>query len=451
MTDDPTRNDPHGEPRGQPHDAVRDGAGRDEAGRSARVAQRRAVEALRSGVPNRDAVLALGSAQDEIERRFEERLEAVRAGRAAGGLLVGGDFGSGKSHLLEYLRHQALAEGFVVSKVVVSKETPLHDPAKVFQAAVAGASVPGRRGAALAEIAAAPRGFDAKAYDEFTRWVNSRASALDERFAATLHLYQRLGDDPEFADRLVRFWAGDPIGVGELKRRLKEIGEAATWTFPKITPRELALQRFRFAARLMAAAGFAGWVLLFDEVELIGRYSLLQRARSYAELARWVAGFEAEPLPALTAVLAITDDFDDAVLYQKHDRENVPNRLRARQDAADELTAVRAEQGMRLIERELLHLLPPTRETLEATYRELRRLHGEAYEWQPPELPRRESLASRSMREHVRAWIQGWDLRRLDPGYQPTIEVERLETDYSESPALEEPPEGEAGPESAEA
>jgi hypothetical protein len=193
----------------------------------------------------------------------------------------------------------------------------------------------------------------------------------------------------------------------------------------------------------MVAAGFAGWVLLFDEVELIGRYSLLQRGRSYAEVARWVEGFEAEPMPALTAVLAITDDFDDAVLYQKNDREKVPNRLRARQDPADALTAARAESGMRLIERELVRLVPPARATLESTYRELRRIHGEAYDWEPPEVPRREGLASRSMREHVRSWIHEWDLRRLDPGYQPQIEVQRVASDYSERPDLEEPPEGE--------
>lgn len=409
-----------------------------------RVEPRRAIEALRSGVPNRDAVLALGSAQDEIERRFEERLEAVRSGRPGGGLLVGGDFGTGKSHLLEYLRHKALEDGFVASKVVISKETPLHDPVKLFQAAVAGAAVPGRRGAALAEIAAAPRAFDPLAYDEFARWVSSRASGLDERFAASLYLFERLGDDPEFTDRIVRFWSGDPISVTELKRRLKEVGEGATWTFPSISTRDLALQRFRFAARLMVAAGFAGWVVLFDEVELIGRYSLLQRGRSYAEIARWVAGFETEPLPALASVLAITDDFDDAVLYQKNDRENVPNRLRARQNPADELTAVRAEAGMRIIERELVRLVPPDVGTLDAAYRELRRLHSEAYDWQPPDLPRRESLASRSMRERVRSWIHEWDLRRLDPGYRPQIEIERIESDYSESPDLEKPPEGEA-------
>jgi hypothetical protein len=48
------------------------------------------------------------------------------------------------------------------------------------------------------------------------------------------------------------------------------------------------------------------------------------------------------------------------------------------------------------------------------------------------------------MREHVRSWIQEWDLRRLDPAYRPQIEVERIEADYTENPALEEPSDGEA-------
>jgi len=38
-----------------------------------RLAQRRAVEALRSGVPNADAVVALGSGQGDIEDRFTGR------------------------------------------------------------------------------------------------------------------------------------------------------------------------------------------------------------------------------------------------------------------------------------------------------------------------------------------------------------------------------------------
>ena len=41
------------------------------------VARRRAVEALRSGVPSRDAVAALGSGQPEAEDRFTALLEQV--------------------------------------------------------------------------------------------------------------------------------------------------------------------------------------------------------------------------------------------------------------------------------------------------------------------------------------------------------------------------------------
>ena len=59
------------------------------------------------------------------------------------------------------------------------------------------------------------------------------------------------------------------------------------------------MQRFRFVPRLMAAAGYKGWIVLLDEVELIGRYSLLQRAKSYAEVARWVRGAEGRR-PVLT-------------------------------------------------------------------------------------------------------------------------------------------------------
>ncbi|HEX9526559.1 MAG TPA: BREX system ATP-binding domain-containing protein, partial [Streptosporangiaceae bacterium] len=94
------------------------------------VARRRAVEALRSGVPSWDAVAVLGSGQPAAEDRFTALLERVReAGRPAAqpsGLLLGGGFGTGKSHLLTHLSHLAMSSEFVVSTVVISKETPLH-------------------------------------------------------------------------------------------------------------------------------------------------------------------------------------------------------------------------------------------------------------------------------------------------------------------------------------
>lgn len=406
-----------------------------------RVQDRRAIEALRSGVPNRDAVRVLGSSQQEIEERFAQHLAVVsNGGGSGGGLLVRGEFGSGKSHLLEYLQHVALTEGFVASKIVISKETPLHDPVKVFRTAAATAIVPDRRGTALAEIANNALDFDAPAYAELEHWVSSDEAALNERFDAALYLFRNLrGGDPEFAERIVRFWSGDPIGVAELRRKLREAGEGATFALSKVSARDLAIQRFRFAAQLIVAAGYSGWILLFDEVELVGRYSLLQRAKSYAEITRWVEGLDDEPLPRIGAVLAISQDFDAAVIDEKNDYENVPNRLRAK---GEELAAARAEQGMRLIQRNRVDLARPSESVLEETYAKLKEIHGTAYDWAAPEIPRERGRSTQSMREYVRGWINEWDLRRLDPSYEPEIEIDHVSTDYSEDPELEVASEG---------
>ena len=410
------------------------------------VSRRRTIEALRSGVPNRDAVSELGSSQHDIESRFEALLNDVEGGRGNRGLLVGGDFGTGKSHLLEYLQHVALDRRFVTSKIVISKETPLHDPVKVFRTAVSNAIVPGRRGSAIGEIAR-ELDFDSERFRELSRWMDSDDAGLNERFSATLYLYRDLhGSDEDFAERVVRFWSGDPIAVGEIKRRLREAGEAASWPLSKVTVRDLALQRFRFAAALITAAGYSGWILLFDEIELIGRYSLLQRGKSYAELARWVQGFEGERIPRLGAVLAVSDDLQTVVIDEKNDDENVPARLRAR---GDDLLAARAERGISIVRRDTLHLERPDDRVLEETYRKLRELHSEAYRWEAPELTVELGALMRSMRQYVRAWIHEWDLRRLDPGYRPAIEVGELRVEYSEDPDLELPPEGDSEVEDA--
>lgn len=65
-----------------------------------------------------------------------------------------------------------------MSKVVISKETPLHDPAKVFGAAIGEALVPGRPGSAIDEIALALK-LDSPEYAELYRWSHSDEAPLD--------------------------------------------------------------------------------------------------------------------------------------------------------------------------------------------------------------------------------------------------------------------------------
>ena len=341
-----------------------------------------------------------------------------------------------------------MSDGFAVSTVVISKETPLHDPVKTFRAAIAGARDSGR-GHGVLEDAASSLEPDTSLYAELSRWVNSPASGLDERVGATLICYERLragevlGSD-ETIDALVRFWGGDPLRMAELRGALKSVGAAGLYSFSPVTARELARQRYRFVARLLRAAGYAGWVILFDEVELIGRYSLLQRARSYAELAGWLGGQDGDAGLPLTAVFAMTDDFEAAVLTAKDDRAQIPLKLRAKQSPEWDETAALAEAGMRRIEHDMLLLEPPGDDELDRAYAALKKLHADAFGWDPPDVPGLERLGATRMRQYVRAWINEWDLVRLDPTFRTQSVVADIASDYREDSALDDTAEGPA-------
>ncbi len=411
------------------------------------VKNRRAIEALRNGVPNRDAVAVLGCNQPEIEDKFRRHLQNTRDmitdGRPNEGMLVAGDFGSGKSHLLEYLMHLALEQNFVCSKIVISKETPLFDPAKLYRAAAEAAIVPGKRGSAMTEIATVLNP-NHTAYKDFYLWVHQRAG-LNSRFAATLFLYERMQNDPEFSNRIIRFWSGDKIGSGEIRKYLKACREPVTYKIDNIPAKELALQRFKFAARLIVAAGYAGWVLLIDETELLAKYSLMQRAKSYAELARWMGKLDESNFAGLTVVFTIAHDFGEKIIMEINDLEKVPGRLRAKGTENDLLLASQSERGMRLIQKEFELLKGPDETTLNQTYERVQSIHAQAYNWSPPPVQSIERLRSNRMRQYIRGWITEWDLKRLDSGYTPEIEVTKLEQDYTEDKNLEVETEGGIG------
>ena len=280
----------------------------------ARIESWRAIEAMRAGVPNRDAVKALGSSQRHIEEAFRALLAKLSDGRDDGpkGFLIEGEFGSGKSHLLEFLQHIALEENFVCSKVAVSKETPLFDPAKLFRASVGVAKVPHRTGGAITNIAHSMN-FDSADYAELFVWVNGTECGLSSLFAATLFAYER-SKDPEILNRIELFWAGSQLNKPEVRTWLKDLGALSTYRVDKVRARDLTAQRCLFFPRLVRAAGYAGWVVLIDELELAGRYSYRQRARSYAELARLLGRLEGPKSPWSGAVFAISADFGAEVL-----------------------------------------------------------------------------------------------------------------------------------------
>ncbi|MDA0734758.1 MAG: DUF2791 family P-loop domain-containing protein [Chloroflexi bacterium] len=408
------------------------------------VSSWRAIEALRAGVPNRDAVQALGmgTAQPNIEARFRQMLGDVQKGfsteEAADGMLVAGDFGAGKSHLLEYLQHVALKNNFVCSKVVISKETPLYNTAKVYNAAIQSAKVPDRAGTLL-NVLAEKLDFESPGYERFYRWAFGSKSTLNTRLAASVFVFERGngGRYPEVSDRILQFWGGNRVPESELKSWLRELGEVATYKFDKVSVRDLTLERYEFMSRLMVAAGYAGWVILVDEVELIGRYSILQRAKSYAEMARLLGLLEGHTVPGLASVFAITSAYQSEVMDEKQDEEKIASRLPATGKPEDLNLAKQAGMGMWKI-RQVPHDSMVLHESndLQDVYNKTRSVYSAAYHWEPP--TDFEINHTWRIRQHIKRWINSWDLVRLFPEYTPDIQVTPLSPSYSEDLDLEE-------------
>jgi hypothetical protein len=395
-----------------------------------------AIEALRAGVPNREAVRQLGIGQAPIEHAFEQALQRAWADDARGGTGFGiaGGFGTGKSHLLGHLEAVALDQGFVVSRVVISKETPLSDPARLFQAAMREAVLPERNDdpmtATLAELRRQPA-----ALAELQAAMAAPASGFAPVFAALLFLLGRPATPAERVRRFEKFLAGGRLNQSDLRQALKEAGAARMFDVRAVAMAQLAVQRARFAPLLFRLAGFAGWCLLLDEAELIGRYTPLQRAAAYAELAR-LLGLEASVrVPGLVTVYATTEDFRAAVIETRGDAEKLPERLRLKgrpEQAALALAGIRHMSGAPR------RLSPPNNADLAACHDRLRQIYSSAYDWPAPPAPVGARTATDTLRQCIKSWVTYWDVLRLE-GAIAQIVAGTLGMDYAESEDLTPP------------
>ncbi len=389
-----------------------------------------AIEALRAGVPNREAVRLLGTEQTAIEQGFEQALQRAWAdgARPGTGLGIAGDFGTGKSHLLGCLAEIALTQGFVVSRVVVSKETPLSDPARLYQAALREAALPDRNDdpmtAALAELRRQPARLS-----DLQAAVSAPGSGFAPVFGALLFLLGRPATPAERVRRFEKFLAGGRLAQADLRQALKEAGAAKMFELRAVPGVELARQLALFAPLLFRAAGFAGWCLLLDEAELIGRYTPLQRALAYAELARWLGLDATARVPGLVAVYAITDDFRAAVIEARGDAEKLPERLRLKGRTAQ---AALAQAGIRHISAAPRRLLPPGDTDLATCHGRLRELYTSAHDWPAPPAPLATRTAAGTMRQYIKSWITYWDVLRLE-GSVAQIVAGTLGMDYAEN------------------
>ncbi len=97
------------------------------------ISSKRLLEAFRLGiVPHQDIEYFTFGRGYELSE-LEQGLKALKEG-SGNVFLVEGGYGSGKTHLLEYMHHLCLKHGFVTTYCELSvQETPMHRPKRVYR------------------------------------------------------------------------------------------------------------------------------------------------------------------------------------------------------------------------------------------------------------------------------------------------------------------------------
>jgi P-loop Domain of unknown function (DUF2791) len=242
-----------------------------------------AIEALRLGVVPRHLIEAYTVGRSREMQQVRQDLDDTAEHGAF--RLVLGDYGTGKTHLLEWMEQVSLSRSFMTARVTLdARETPPSMPKRVYRRAVRGLRYPDRPG--NEEGGLAPL-FD-KILDnpELTAEVlDPGSTAYHKYLSPALSYYKNLRHDDasrSLVETLLDWIEGHPtVSNVVLDQHLKQAGKSyhrlyalmdyAPWS-------HIYAYLLGGISNLARRAGYGGLVLLLDEAEF---YSLLSSHHAY--------------------------------------------------------------------------------------------------------------------------------------------------------------------------
>lgn len=359
------------------------------------------IEALRSGVPSRAVGAYFSEARPGMMKKIEGRMEAVRAGGPSDGMIFTGHYGEGKTHLLNTVFSVATQNNMAVSYVALGKETPMSNLPVLYQKIIANTYLPG----------AAQPGFRQK-MEELTpgSGVTGDLLAFSAKELETDKLYYLLRamlgtQEEEERASFLGDLEGDFVSNDVIKRCYRRVqGQVVKFNQNFVKTRHIG-DYFRFMSHFFRRIGLDGWVILFDEAELIGRMGKKTRLKSYREMQRFLS--PGDQLESVFSLFALSSSYAEDVIDKKHEMENAEAEYA--EDPAG-LKAIRATQNAMLNAPELAKLTPA--ETLRIL-ESIQEFHGKAYDWHPqvsPETIYAETEAGGYLlRTKIRAAIEYFD------------------------------------------
>ena len=286
-------------------------------------------------------------------------------------MVFSGRYGEGKTHLLNTIFSMASQNNMVVSLVCLGKETPMDKPWLLYQKVIANTFLPG----------AEQPGFRSR-LEEMTPGSALTGDLLGytAKEQETDKLYYLLKaflgtQEDEERSLFLGDLEGDFVSPALIKKSYRRVtGQTAKFN-QSFSKTKHTKDYFAFTSHLFRQLGFSGWVILFDEAELIGRIGKKARAKSYVEMNSFLR--PSARLEGVFSLFAVSSSFAEDVIDKKHEQENAEEIFA---EAPDALKAAKATINAILNAPELA---PLTKSEIMDILTSIQDFHGRAYDWHP--------------------------------------------------------------------
>lgn len=384
------------------------------------------IESLRAGIPTRVSTRELPDLRASLTDTIRQDLTQFAEGKRPPGRLAWGPYGQGKTHALTTVEHVALDLGFAVSRVSLSREVSCHHLMNFYGRVASEIRTPDSK------LTGLTKAFSSKKAGDLVHSPLHQADRYSHPLPAIVleDYFYTTGEEQDLL-------AGDLLGTRLTSPELKRIhrncrGEALPKFETNFRNTEHGSAYFGVMADAIALCGYKGWVLLLDEVELMGRLGKVGRLQAYRNL-NWLLNwsksstrqtddqelFGANPYPIYTFGVVASSLRNDvwfsgtSTPNAKSDRSQIPS-------LAGEKFGSKAETVIQgFFDRALSSHCPTIRPIETASLIELLQrlvtLHGAAYAWDAElnlsDLVQR--VGSQPIRTHIRAALEALDMAYL--------------------------------------
>ncbi|MFQ3679562.1 MAG: BREX system ATP-binding domain-containing protein [Pseudanabaenaceae cyanobacterium] len=364
------------------------------------------VESLRAGIPTRLSTRFVPNVRTTVVDSIQQDWQASQ-GLWPQGRVIWGAYGQGKTHLLTQVEHLALDQGFATSRIALSKGVSGARLDILYAKLVSSLRTPNSTQLGIQHLLY---------QQQSKRLVESPIQELDRYLhpLPALVLETLFHAEPEERELLYGGLAGESLPLAELRRIYKSSYRQTLPTFPeRFQVKKHFGAYFGVMADTLRWLGFRGWVILLDELELVGRLGPNARAQAYLNLDWLLNWSQQQPYPIYTigaAALTLENDVfengrrDKYVLAHSEKLKLSDEERRRLQAFFDRITDK--------TQCKMLVSLPP--EATEKVLRAVESIYRQAWPDTPPgEAWVKAQTVSGPLRTQIRALLEFLDIQRI--------------------------------------